>query len=177
MRTLYLAIIEFGFRRIWRMLQISEGVIHLDHSEICRILHILRKPNSIIVLLFLQNDSKYKNKLKHANLGRCKFISITHFYRELQEKKVCSGACFSKVTPLNCSGSKSFFLFAAFAFKINASMILKMTIWNYQLTKQNRPVCELGTSLLFNWFWFQNLPSDPKSYRTFREAGPRCANI
>ena len=44
--------------------------------SICRILHILRKPNSMIVLLFLQNNSKYKNKLKHANFGRCKFISI-----------------------------------------------------------------------------------------------------
>ena len=45
-------------------------------SEICRILRIPRKPNSIIVLLFLQNNSKFKNKLKHANLGRCKFIPI-----------------------------------------------------------------------------------------------------
>ena len=42
------AIIEFGFRRIWRILQISEGVIHLGlrplwktPSLICRILHIL----------------------------------------------------------------------------------------------------------------------------------------
>ena len=60
-------------------------------SEICRILHILRKPNSIIVLLFLQNNSKFKNKLKHANLGQCKFISIMHLYREVQENKVCSG--------------------------------------------------------------------------------------
>ena len=49
------AIIEFGFRRIWRILQISEGVIHrgrrprwITPSLICRILHILRKPNSII---------------------------------------------------------------------------------------------------------------------------------
>ena len=43
------AIIEFGFRRIWRILQILEGVIHLGlrplwitPSLICRILHILR---------------------------------------------------------------------------------------------------------------------------------------
>ena len=42
------AIIEFGFLRIWRILQISEGVIHLGlrpqwitPSLICRILHIL----------------------------------------------------------------------------------------------------------------------------------------
>ena len=50
------AIIEFGFRRIWRIAgQISEGVIHLGlrplwiiPALICRVLHILRKPNSII---------------------------------------------------------------------------------------------------------------------------------
>ena len=42
------AIIEFGFRRIWRILQISKGVIHLGLRLrwimpflICRILHIL----------------------------------------------------------------------------------------------------------------------------------------
>ena len=42
------AIIAFGFRRIWRILQISEGVIHLGlrplwitPSLICRIFHIL----------------------------------------------------------------------------------------------------------------------------------------
>ena len=41
--------------RIWRILQIKEDVIHrgrrprwITPSEICRILHILRKPNSII---------------------------------------------------------------------------------------------------------------------------------
>ena len=52
------AIIELGgFRRIWRNLQISDGVIHLDlrrrwvalsSNFQFRILHILRKPNSII---------------------------------------------------------------------------------------------------------------------------------
>ena len=48
--------------RIWRILQIKEGVIHrgrrprwITPSEICRILHILQKPNSIITLLFIQN--------------------------------------------------------------------------------------------------------------------------
>ena len=54
--------------RIWRIRQIEEGVVH---RGACRILHILGKPNSIIVLLFLQNNSKFKNKLKHANLDRC----------------------------------------------------------------------------------------------------------
>ena len=37
----------------------------------------------IIVLLFLQYNSKFKIKLKPANLGRCKFISIMHLYREV----------------------------------------------------------------------------------------------
>ena len=40
-------------------------------SEICRILHILRKPNAIIALLFMQNNSNFKNELKHAYLCRC----------------------------------------------------------------------------------------------------------
>ena len=30
-------------------------------TEICSILHILRKPNSLIALLFIQNNSKFKN--------------------------------------------------------------------------------------------------------------------
>jgi len=48
--------------RIWRILQVEESVIHrgrrprwITPFEICRILHILRKPNSIIALLFIQN--------------------------------------------------------------------------------------------------------------------------
>ena len=41
-------------------------------SEICIIiLHILRKSNSLIALLFIQNNSLFKNKLKQAYLGRC----------------------------------------------------------------------------------------------------------
>ena len=48
--------------RIWRILQVEESVIHwgrrprwITPSEVCRILHILWKPNSIIALLFIQN--------------------------------------------------------------------------------------------------------------------------
>ena len=33
-------------------------------SEISIILHMIRKPNSIIVLLFIQNNSQFKNKAK-----------------------------------------------------------------------------------------------------------------
>ena len=70
-------------------------------------------------------------------------------------------------------------MFAVFAFKINVSIILKIIQWNYQLTKENWLVCELGTLLLFNGSWFQNLPSDTKSYRAFQETGPgtRCSSL
>ena len=54
---------------MWRILQIKDGVIHrgrrprwITPSGICRILHILRKPNSIIALLFIQNISSFFNK-------------------------------------------------------------------------------------------------------------------
>ena len=67
----YLTINEFGFRRIGRIKQISEGVIHLGlrtrwitPSEICLILHILRKPNSLTALLFIQSNSQLKNTAK-----------------------------------------------------------------------------------------------------------------
>ena len=36
-------------------------------------------------------------------------------------------------------------MFVVFAFKINVSIILKMIQLKYQLTKQNWPICELGT--------------------------------
>ena len=52
--------------RIWRILQIKEGVIHrgrrtrwITPSEICRILNILWKLNSITALLFFQNISPF----------------------------------------------------------------------------------------------------------------------
>ena len=78
--------------RIWSILQIEVRPRWITPSEICRILHILRSSNSIIVLLFLQNNSKFKNKLKHANLGRCKFISMMHLLSEsLGDYKVCLG--------------------------------------------------------------------------------------
>ena len=51
--------------KILRILKIKEDVIHLGlrprwitPSKICRILHILRKPNSVITLLFIQNIFK-----------------------------------------------------------------------------------------------------------------------
>ena len=70
-------IIEFGFRIIWRIMETEEGVIHrgrkprrITPSEISIILHMIRKPNSIIVLLFSQNNSSFKNMAKHAYLHR-----------------------------------------------------------------------------------------------------------
>ena len=63
----YLAIIEWGWVGYEEFCRsIKEGVIHrgrrprwITPSEICRILHILWKPNSIIVLLFIQNISSF----------------------------------------------------------------------------------------------------------------------
>ena len=64
-----LAIIEWGwvgyeeFCRSRRVLSTeAEG------SEICRILHILRKPNSIIALLFIQNISSFLKEFHHYAL-------------------------------------------------------------------------------------------------------------
>ena len=54
-----------------RIMEIEEGVIRrsrrsrrITPSEISIILHMIRNPNSIIVLLFIQNNSQFKNKAK-----------------------------------------------------------------------------------------------------------------
>ena len=51
-------------------------------------------------------------------------------------------------SPGNFSGRESCFVFVVFAFKIKASIVLKIIEWNYQLTKQNWLVYGLGTVLL-----------------------------
>ena len=54
---------------IWRILQIKEDVIFrplwITPSEICRILNILRKPNSITALLFIPNISLFLKEFCH----------------------------------------------------------------------------------------------------------------
>ena len=83
---------------------------------------------------------------------------------------------FLDMSPDNFSSMKSCFVFVGFTFKIKVSIILKMIKWKYKSTKQNWLVCELGNVLPLNRFWFQNLTSDPKSYRAFHKtAGPRTA--
>ena len=59
--------------------------------------------------------------------------------------------------PGNFSGLESCFMFTVYAFKIKVSIILKMIQWNYQLTKQNWPVCVLLSVLIFSRIWFLNL--------------------
>ena len=54
-------------------------------SKICRIFHILRQPNSVIALLFIQNNSNFKNKLKMLTSVDVKFTSIVHLFREIQQ--------------------------------------------------------------------------------------------
>ena len=40
-------------------------------------------PNSIIALLFIQNNSNFKNKLKMPTSVDVKFTSILHLFREI----------------------------------------------------------------------------------------------
>ena len=49
-------------------------------------------------------------------------------------------------------GLESCFVFAVCAFMNKASIILKIIQQKYQFKKNNYPVCELGTVLLFNRF-------------------------
>ena len=62
---------------LWRIMEIGERVIRrgrwprrITLSEILIILHMIRKPNSITVLLFIQLIPSLKTWLKHAYLHR-----------------------------------------------------------------------------------------------------------
>ena len=62
---------------LWRIIEIEKGVIRrgrrprrITPSEISTILHMMRKPNSIIVLLFIQIIHSLKTWLEHAYLHR-----------------------------------------------------------------------------------------------------------
>ena len=74
------AINEFGFCRIWRIKQISEGVIHLGQtpSSIWLILHILQKPNSLIaknwfihISIFKLSNCFKEDDSADENVNRC----------------------------------------------------------------------------------------------------------
>ena len=54
--------------RMWRIMQIEETV-WITASEICVILHIIRKLDSIIVLLFIPNISKFFTSLPLCRLS------------------------------------------------------------------------------------------------------------
>ena len=51
-------------------------------TEICSILHMLRKPNSLIALLFIQNNSKFKN-MAETYLPASKLNSSSIVYVEV----------------------------------------------------------------------------------------------
>ena len=90
--------------RIWRILQIKEGVIYrgrrpswITPSEICRILHILRKPNSIIALLFIQNISSFLKEFRHSALcfSAHQTTPCLEFFF-VNGSTICSGLHFSR---------------------------------------------------------------------------------
>ena len=76
-------------------MQIEEGVIRLSlrlrritPSEICIILHIIRKPNSIIALLFIQNISRALKTYKSYLIGFCRVHGkIAHCLKTMNKKQ------------------------------------------------------------------------------------------
>ena len=65
-----------GLSRMWRIMQIEEDLIYrgwgprwTKSHEICIVLHIIRKPNLIIVLWFIQNISTFLTSLPPRRLS------------------------------------------------------------------------------------------------------------
>ena len=82
---------------LWRIMEIEEGVIRwglrprrITPSEISIVLHMLRKPNSIIVLSFIQNNSYFKNIAKTclpSSIHRCSVHLRQCTFRFVQLRK------------------------------------------------------------------------------------------
>ena len=70
---------------------------------------------------------------------------------------------FSKVPIINGPGK-----LLLFTFKIEVSILLQIN-----MIKLKELVCQLDPALLFFTFWFEYIISGQKSYRAFRETGPK----
>ena len=90
--------------------QIEEGVIHqgrrprwITPSEICLILHILRKPNSLIALLFIRSNSQFKNIAKTCLPASSSIVYVQVcpasqiFYKQQMSPSQLSSCCFCHV--------------------------------------------------------------------------------
>ena len=91
------AIFEFGFRRIWRILQVSEGVIHLGlrplqltPSLICRIFHILPFSSREAALLLSAPTWIAPSAHAQSQFWSCWLIlvSIYRVYKAIQNRNV-----------------------------------------------------------------------------------------
>ena len=110
---------------LWRIMEIEEGVIRwgrrpkrITPSEISIILRMLRKSNSIIVSLFIRNNSLFKNWLKHAYLHRSIDVKFIWSANILQIADVALRVvfflflpCFYLVLTLETSETSAIFVF------------------------------------------------------------------
>ena len=125
-----LAINEFSFRRMWWIKQIEEGVIYrgrrprwITTSEICLILHILRKPNSLTAFYPFKIIPSVKTELKHAYLHRCQVHLRYCTFRFVQLRKYSPN---SRCRPLSCLLA----VFAMFLAIISPSSSCSSYSWN-----------------------------------------------
>ena len=94
---------------LWRIMEIEEGVIRrgrrprrITPSSISIILHRIRKPNSITVLLFIQNNSWFKNIAKTClppSIRRCSVHLRKCTFRFVQLRKYSPN---SRCRPSSC---------------------------------------------------------------------------
>ena len=130
-------------------MQIEEGVIPLSRrlrqitpSKICIILHIIRKPNPIIVLLFIKNQfSKFLRKTKFTLLSsetNCKVENIQQFSLQILILRGFFCFCYlyhSKSTSFNVSNIACihpFSRFLALQYQSHCRVTSIVQIWTVQ---------------------------------------------
>ena len=111
---------------------------------------------------YLENHTRFQGKIGKVH---------TRFHSETEQKPYPFGHIFAWLIsgsrrwgPVTFRARKAVSCFQCLHLRSNFNNF-EWYRWNYQLTKQNWPVCELGTVVLFICVWCQNLPSYLKSYR------------
>ena len=143
--------------RIWRILQVEESVIHrgrrprwITPSEICRILHILRKPNSIIALLVIQNiffaqtcklySRPFLSLLNDTTLRPGRSVNGSIIF-DVNDSTICSGLHFWRHFDVNGSITCSALHFWRHWFNMTEFLVNSICLWwivRVVLTNQER---------------------------------------
>ena len=156
----------------FRLVSVQLRDVHRHFVGLCWPCVVVSRPNKVYlpngisrvcssqIFLILLNNKKKSSMLTLLGQGN---NFQTEYWYNIQRP----GVRFS-IVPITFQAPKAVYACCVYIFGLKNYTIKP------SFNRQNWPVCELGTVLLFDRFWFENLPSASKSYRNFREKGSRA---